>query len=637
MGRREHQPSIAAARCDLMKPLAILAACLVASSVGAAGWSGEWPLSGNDVSWEILVDPADSPIQQMFDAGEERRRVGEGNGIRPGAEFLGTVVVDMGRTSVVFAVTNSAGVVKTLTNFFDVIVTNSATWFPAPIGGTPLSRYIYTNTAGSVVTVRTFISSVPTEGSGRSLMDKVDYSVFYRIEDGGSDVSKCEFFVRTNWARANFDFTDSWFQTVTNSAGEFPNGQFPMHFRDSLFMQAKVGYTTNIRTGTTWFIGSAAQLPGQRVGSSRYTVTTNTLFNWALAEAHWTNTAQYKFLNIGSAWQNAVMTMYNEALRPILRYTSTNASSAGTVFINGSAGVYPFGKTFSQAIYDVAVTNELVVIAGPGDYALSEPYYTIAAITSSVPGTNGDVFAVLWTNRLSLYHAFSAGHYLTPQPYDDLKQILDRMVWTRDREAGWIGDTSIPFNQFLFEGTSGVSWADAKAVAEAATPIQAFTSTPPRKWTWGQRLESFFFVTNAVFTNPPGQKFTSATWQAKLIATQSRARGRSFGGTNFASHSEYYARGAVNPTTTVPTELQADVMIYSGGPSNIWHAYLTTSSNGATDWATSSIVGDLIAATNAWVQEPVLGTNRARGYTYAGPAVLFRWDVTNGFTYHNTF
>jgi len=637
-----------------MKPLAILAACLVASGVCAAGWSPVWPLATNTTTWEMIVDPADNPMQQLWNAAEERRIVGEGDGVgNTIIQITKRIDIDIGRTSVVFAVTNSAGNVKTLTNFTDVIITVTNTYLPQPWATTNLATVIYTNLAGEVKTNHTPLQYRNTS-PGVGLQDTpvfpaIQNSLFYEAEDGAGDASKAEFFVRTNWARASFDFTISWFQGVTNAAGGYPNGAFPMHFRDSLFLGAKVGTLRNTTTGATWFIAGQGQLPGQRIGSSFYTMITNTPFNWLLGEAHWTNNVagtngtnigQWGFVTSGVSWHRNYA-MHDETIRPVLRFTGTNP---GAMTVSGQAFVYPYATNAIPLFNDghnpftLVTTNETVTIAGSGDVQLAGSYHSINSITGNVAGTTGDVFAVLWTNNMDLYGAgLQQMPYIATPAFDDLKRILDVMVWTRDREAGWIGDTSIPFNQFLFVGTSDVSWAQAKAAAEASTPIQTSNTKPPRKWSWGQTLVSFFFVTNAVFTNPPGQKFTSQTWQAKLMATQSRARGRSFGGTNFASHSEYYARGNANETNTAPTSMPASVVIYSGGPSNIWHKLVASSVNGATDWATSSIVGDLIPRTSDWVAPPVLGTNRARGYTYAGPSVLFRWDVTNGFTYHNTF
>jgi len=613
--------------------LAVMIVCAPACYVVAAGWVG-FPLSTNQNVW--TYPGTNNPMQQLWYAAEERNIVGLGDGVLQNPIFIDDqVVIDIGRTTDVSIVTNVIGTytnVSTFTNYYDVTLTYDARYYPLPWSNNPINVFIHTNLAGDTVTNRTFLKYYDSQDT---IFREIQERLFYESEDGGGDEAKIKYFVRTNYMDASGTFESEWFQKVTNSSGIRPLQVFPMYDRASLFLDAAVGFVTNQTTNTTWLYNNEGLLVED--GFSWYTVQTNATPDYLMAELHCTTNAdKWVWAYTGQVWALPVFYMTpDETIYPALHYAGTGTT--GKVYIEGSAMVRPFAGSGGNGhpSYTITTTNELVTITGTGVYALTEPFVSVSTFTSSVNGAAGEYIAVAWTNTLDLYGAlWQDAPYLSTVPYDELKRIFDKCVWT-DAEGTWraFGGAN---NQYEWEDTSTNSWSEAKSNCEADTPTITTSHNPPATWTWGKYNFTTRQETNAVYTNPPGQTVTIETWTARALARKSVIETSVKGGSNFNYNADYYYKFWNKPLDGAT--YAATFTNYTGNTNIHWVYFYETVAHVSNAVATSSPQGQVSFPTGIWAADPDNGTNnnsRLKGETKDDNLpTLFRFDKAGGFTYY---
>ena len=330
--------------------------------------------------------------------------------------------------------------------------------------------YSYTDDAGSHTgTGFPFVT--------RYFMHELDEKLFELMDSGQ--------FVCTN-EEQNGHFTN-WFAQTVN--GRHPD-VFPTESSAGLFYRLGIGYTTNRTTNVWGFVtGGDAWFTRQPPATSE----------WAIAETH--HTGGWTFVD-----QSAFMTNYYETAHPVLRYTGgdTGSLSALTVTIAGDM-LTRGSQAISNAVETFAVTSENV--------GLSNYWFDVTNISVSGTWTStGDVFAVMYTNRMVLYG--SKQWRLTARDLDERFKVLRALQYTHtghdhyqtqatgsdrqirlysyDNEPNW-NEYRWGFRYSAASWTSATNDAvDAFKVYTNAAPVE-YGRARPAALTYGERNSSSSF------------------------------------------------------------------------------------------------------------------------------------------------
>ena len=439
--------------------------------------------------------------------------------------------------------------------------------------------------------------------------------------------SICTSYVDTNNIGTDGTFND-WFVLNSNnfshSSSAFP--KFPTFASTSLLDRAGVGWTN--RSVAHWTYSATIPLYDLLLGSINSSTSNDS--SWTFQS--WTSLSNVHPLDA--------------SYHPMVQYTPGGTNTPTNI------SLWIYGTSWGSLGSNVVQASELATFNSTNDVSLANAWRTITNITcNSARANSNDAIRIAYTIMPALYSE-NIGWVLNAISLNERKSCVDRLLWSTNSSASRYVFTNeqMSWSQGTFIGGGGRDvpyglWTQLQANAEASWPGPTNQAPPNFPWStntsmivgsfgWYQWAEDTTYFPHYKIHNMAAALRT-ADWR---ITNAPPTNTTAYASCEYYAYSERFGYKGSSPTIYAKSVFND---IDGIGLKDRCYVKVGTSpeSLGGRTMSTS-IEHD--ASIPAWCDKPqnpnyVPSPNyyySSYGYeVYGPPAILYKWDGTNGFKY----